>query len=151
MWDIEFTTTAQPWNPPINLQYNMLGCLDDGTNESSTKRLVFQVLFFFMISCKILCLFAYFFNKITKVKIKSFECPKSIKSVKNNDTWNIRLFVDNSFVPSSKQPSILYCRLMDFKSTVGNFTSAFTLVVIATFIFSKFIIFVFLNFKAYFR
>ena len=71
----------------VNLQYNTLGRLDDGTNESSTKRLMFQVLFFFMISCKILCknpfnLFSYFFYKITKIKIKSFECPKSIKSIK---------------------------------------------------------------------
>ena len=50
----------------VNLQYHTLGCLDDGTNELSTKRLMFQVLFFFMISCKILCknpfnLFSYFF------------------------------------------------------------------------------------------
>ena len=36
------------WNmKSVNLQYNTLGCLDDGTNESSTKRLMFQVLFFF--------------------------------------------------------------------------------------------------------
>ena len=28
----------------VNLQYNTLGRLDDGTNESSTKRLMFQVL-----------------------------------------------------------------------------------------------------------
>ena len=27
-------------------------------------------------------LFSYFFYKITKIKIKSFECPKSIKSIK---------------------------------------------------------------------
>ena len=39
----------------INLQYNTLGCLDDWTNKSSTKRLMFHVLFFFMTSCKILC------------------------------------------------------------------------------------------------
>ena len=38
----------------VNLQYNTLGRLDNGTNEPSTKRLMFQVLFFFMISCKIL-------------------------------------------------------------------------------------------------
>ena len=55
----------------INLQYNRLGCLDHGTNESSTKRLMFQVLFFFMISCKILCknpfnLFSYFLKKLQK-------------------------------------------------------------------------------------
>ena len=31
----------------VNLQYNTLGCLDDGTKESLTKRLMFQVLFFF--------------------------------------------------------------------------------------------------------
>ena len=55
----------------VNLQYNMLGCLDDGTNESSTKRLMFQYYFSFMISCKILCinpfdLFSYFFIKLQK-------------------------------------------------------------------------------------
>ena len=57
----------------VDLQYNTLGCLDDGTNKSSTKRLMFQVLFLFMISCKILCkilfnLFSYFFCKIAKLK-----------------------------------------------------------------------------------
>ena len=68
----------------VNLQYNVLGCLDDATNESSTKRLIFQLLFLFMISCKILCknpfnLFSYFFfYKITKIKLKCFECPKSM-------------------------------------------------------------------------
>ena len=31
----------------VNLQLNTLGRLDDGTNESSTKRLMFHVLFFF--------------------------------------------------------------------------------------------------------
>ena len=30
----------------VNLQYITLGCLDDGTNESSTKSLMFQVLLF---------------------------------------------------------------------------------------------------------
>ena len=49
-----------------NLQYNTLGCWVNGTIVSLTKRLMFQVLFFFMISCKILCrnpfnLFSYFF------------------------------------------------------------------------------------------
>ena len=36
-------------------------------------------------------------------EIKSFE-------------WNIRCLVDDLFVPSSKQPSAIYCRLTDFKS-----------------------------------
>ena len=30
----------------VNLQNDTLGCLDDGTNESSTKSLIFQALFF---------------------------------------------------------------------------------------------------------
>ena len=30
----------------VNLQYITLGCLDDGTNELSTKSLMFHVLFF---------------------------------------------------------------------------------------------------------
>ena len=60
--------------------------------------------FIFMISCKILCknpfnLFSYFcfIKKITKIKIKSFECPKSIKKYKKiilgtSDSWStIRL------------------------------------------------------------
>ena len=33
-----------------------------------------------------------------------------------NNTWNIRPLVDDSFVPSSKQLGVLYCKLMDFKS-----------------------------------
>ena len=87
----------------------MLGRWDDGTNELSTKRLMFQVLFFFMISCKILCKkpinsFYYFFYKITKIKLKSFEYSKS----KKNNTWNIRRLVDDSFVPSSLGPSVIY-------------------------------------------
>ena len=56
----------------VNLQYNTLGCLDDGTNELLTKRLMFQV-FFFIISCKILCknpfnLFSYIFIILQKLK-----------------------------------------------------------------------------------
>ena len=39
----------------VNLQYNTLVCWDDGTNDLTTKRLMFQVLFFFIKSCKILC------------------------------------------------------------------------------------------------
>ena len=35
--------------------------------------------------------------------------------MKKNDTWNIRRLVDESFVPSAQQTSILYCRLSDFR------------------------------------
>ena len=67
----------------VNLQYNTLVCWADGTNDSWTKLLMFQVLFFFIKSCKILCknpfnLFLLLFYKITKMKIKSFECPNSL-------------------------------------------------------------------------
>ena len=93
----------------------MLGRWDDGPNELSTKRLMFQVLFFLLFLlkffAKMLSIF-FFFYDITTKKIKSFECPKSIK----NNPWNIRRLVKDSFVPSSKQPSVIYCRLTDFKS-----------------------------------
>ena len=35
--------------------------------------------------------------------------------MKKNNIWNIRRLVDNSFVPSSKQPSVLYYKLTDFR------------------------------------
>ena len=71
----------------VNLEYNTLVCWADGRNVSSTKCLSFQVLsFFFIKSCKILLqkpfqfIFLFFFYKITKMKRKSFECPKSIRN-----------------------------------------------------------------------
>ena len=47
----------------INLQYDMLVRWADGTNDLSTKRLMFQLSFFFVESCKTLCinLSIYFF------------------------------------------------------------------------------------------
>ena len=68
----------------VNLQYNTLGRLDVGTNEASTKRLMFQELFFFHDFLQIFLQNSFqfiflFFHKITKMKIKSFECPKSNK------------------------------------------------------------------------
>ena len=47
------------------------------------------------------------------MKIKSFECPKSIKDYKKNNSWNIRRLVDESFDPANQRTSILYCRLLD--------------------------------------
>ena len=81
----------------VNLQYNTLGCLDNGTNKSSTKRLMFQVLFFFhdFLQNSLQKSFQFiflFFYEITKMKIKSFECPKSIKNYEKkilgkSDIW----------------------------------------------------------------
>ena len=63
---------------------------------------MFQVLFFSWFLAKffetILSIYFLFFYKITKIKIKSFEFPKSIKSIKNiilgtSDSWlTIRLY-----------------------------------------------------------
>ena len=75
-----------------NLQYNTLVRWVAGTNDSSTNCLMFQVLFFFIISCKILC----------NIKIKSFECPKTIRNYEKNNAWNIRHLVDESFIPSTQ-------------------------------------------------
>ena len=102
-----------------NLQYNTLVRLADGTNDSSTKRLTFQV-FFFIISYRLRALktlYFHFCNLIKKIKInwKGF-CKEFCKILwKNNNTWNIRHLVDNSFVPSAQQTSVLYCRLTDSK------------------------------------
>ena len=49
------------------------------------------------------------------MKIKSFECHKSIRNYKKNNAWNIRCLVDESFVPVNQQTCVLYCRLSDLK------------------------------------
>ena len=38
-----YTSMTQHDQKSVNLQYITLGCLDDGTNESWTKSLMFQV------------------------------------------------------------------------------------------------------------
>ena len=61
-------------------------------------------------------LYFYFCNFIKKIrnKLKGF-LQRILKEImKKNNTWNIRHLVDDSFVPSSKGPSVLYCKLTDF-------------------------------------
>ena len=77
---LQSESSFHPWNlhsvsvlKSVNLQYNTLGHWFAGTNDSSTKRLMFQVLFFFIISSKIHCkncfnLFSYFFRAATAAK-----------------------------------------------------------------------------------
>ena len=94
----------------------MLGRWADGTNESSTKHLMFQVLFFFMISCRILCkntfnLFVYFLKKNTEIKVKSFECPKSIKII----LWTSDALSTIRLSNRPSEPAWIYLRLTDFK------------------------------------
>ena len=73
-----------------------------------------------------------FFYKFTKIKIKSFECPKPISNYKKNNAWNIRRLVNDSFVPANQRTSVLYCRLSHFRASARQmiygsreFTSTF--------------------------
>ena len=50
-------------------------------------------------------LFLIFFNKFTKINIKSFDFPKSKRNYKANNVWNIRRLIDKSFVPASQGAS----------------------------------------------
>ena len=70
---------------------------------------------FFIISSKILCKNRLnLFYECTKIKMKSFECPKSIRNyIKKNNAWNIRRLVDESFIPANQRTRVLYCRLSD--------------------------------------
>ena len=96
----------------VDLQYNTLVCWD-----SSTKRLMFKVLLFFhnFLQNPFQTLFQFvsssFYNKI-----KSFECPKSMRNNEKNNAWNIRHLVDESSALASQRTSVSYCRLTDFKA-----------------------------------
>ena len=45
----------------------------------------------------------YLLISLSKTKIKSFECPKSIKNNEKNNTGNIRRLVDESFDPATQR------------------------------------------------
>ena len=91
------------WNKRIVDQVSDVPCIifffHDFLQSSLQKSFQFIFLFFYRI-----------------IKIKSFECPKSIKSIKKIILGTSRLLVDDLFVQSSKRPSVLYCRLTDFKT-----------------------------------
>ena len=46
--------------------------------------------------------------------MRGYKQGQNIKDGSMDNTWNIRRLVDESFVPSAQQTSILYCRLTDF-------------------------------------
>ena len=89
------------WNLTI---YNIIHWLA-ATNDLSTKRLMFQVLFFFhdflqnSLQKWFQCIF-YFFLWIFTKKPKSFEYPKSIRDYEKNNAWNIRCLVDKNSAPA---------------------------------------------------
>ena len=100
----------------VNLQYNQLVLWADGTNNSSTKHvpsIIFHKILQKYLQKPLQFIFLFLY-KITKMKIKSFEFPKSIRNYEKKDTWNIRCLVDKSFVPSAQRTSVLYSRLLDF-------------------------------------
>ena len=76
-----FISTMEQWVQSlfdlksVNLQYDTLVRWVDGTNDS--WNLMFQISFFQ--SCKQFCK-KNFFYEIKKLKIKSFECSKSVKN-----------------------------------------------------------------------
>ena len=95
----------------INLQHNTLGCLEDGTNESSTKRLMFQVLFLFLKSCKILCknpfkFLIFFFSFIKLLRWKFLSAYKK-------NAWNVRPLLTSLFShrPRKSAYYIVDCRI----------------------------------------
>ena len=95
------------WNPTI---YNIIRWLAGSLGKMTCQPSVWCIIFF-IISCKII--FKNLFN-LFLIKIKRFECLKSIRNYKRNNAWNIRGLVDQSFVPGNQWTSVLYCRLSDF-------------------------------------
>ena len=89
----------------VNLQYDTLGRWVDGPNNSLTKRLMFQVLFFFIISYRLRALktlYFYFCKVIKKKKIERMFAKNLQEIMKKNNTWNIRCLVNETIVPSSQ-------------------------------------------------
>ena len=104
-------------NPTIfNIICWLAGSMGQTTHQPSVWCSKYYL--FFIISFKILCkncsIYLLIFYKFTKIRIKSFECPMSIKYYEKIDAWNIRRLVDKLFVTSTQRTSVLYCRLSDF-------------------------------------
>ena len=78
--ELEILTARAGIYKSDNLQYNSLVCWFTGTNDSSTKGLMFQVLFFSQFLAK-------FFEK----SFQSFECLEFIRNyLEKDNAWNIR-------------------------------------------------------------
>ena len=104
---IIFEALRSKFNATIFNIIRWVGC----TKDSLTKRLMFQVLFFFTISCKnsLQTSFQFIFlsfNNFTKMKIKSFKYSKSMRNYEKNYALNIRSLVDELFVTSTQRASI---------------------------------------------
>ena len=100
----------------VNLKYNTLVCWDVRTKDSQTKHLMFPALFFPRFLSKSFSKIFLIYSLFFLIKIRSFECPKSIKNYEKTNAWIIRRLDNESFVSASQQTSILYCSLTDFLS-----------------------------------
>ena len=95
----------------VNLQYNMLVNWANRTNDSLIVWCSnYYYYFFFWIKnsqffAKTLSIYSFY--KITKLKIMSFECHKSIRNYEKN-TLNVRRLVAESFVQSAQLTSLLH-------------------------------------------
>ena len=88
-----------------NLQYIMLVCWSDGTSDSLTKRLTKY--FFFIISYTLRALKPLYFHFCNVIKRFFLNDWKGLCI----EFWPL---VNDLFVPSAQQTSVLYCRLTDF-------------------------------------
>ena len=92
----------------------MLGCWVARTIVSLTKGLMFQVLFTY--GLRALKTLYFYFCKIIKNEneLKGFLQRILQEIMEKNNTWNTRPLVDESFVPLTQWPTVLYWRLSDF-------------------------------------
>ena len=98
------------WNPSI---YNIIcwvAWMMGQTNRQPSvwcSKYHFFSWFLAKFFAKILSIYFLIFYKITKIKIKNFECPRSIRNYEKKNTWNVKRLVDDSFVPLAQQTSYI--------------------------------------------
>ena len=69
---------------------------------------------FFKISYRLGALKTLYFCKVIKKIIERIFAKNFARNhEKKSNTWNIRRLINDSFVPSSKRPIVLYCKLTD--------------------------------------
>ena len=110
MWPTSHIVFELPGHcPSSEIRQSMVVSWFAGTNNSLTKHLVFQALFFLWSRA----LKTLYFCKCIK-NCNNF-CKEFCKKFwKKNNTWNIGRLIDFLFVPVNQQTSVLYCRLSDF-------------------------------------
>ena len=81
--------------------------------ESDVQSIIFSHNFLQNSLQKLLQFIFLLFYDFTKIKIKSFECLKSIRNYEKNNDWNIRRLVDKSFVQATQ-----HCRIL---GSMSNF------------------------------